>query len=69
VKWRWNPLFEPEAFLTVTVFIAVGVPMGVFGGVVWWLYCRAVTADGLPEVQGLDPVGEIARTGGAFPTR
>ena len=69
VKQRWNPQFEPKAFIAVTVCIAVAAPMGVFAAAAWWFYYRAISVAGLREPEGEDPIGEIARTGGAFPTR
>ena len=69
VMERWEPMFSQSNFIYVTVFIAAGYPMGVFGAGVWFLYCRAIEPDGLTLPANPDPIGEIARTGGAFPTR
>jgi hypothetical protein len=69
VQWRWEPMFPQSTFVQVSIFIAIGYPMGVLGAGVWFLYCQGIAVYGLAEPETPDPIGEIARTGGAFPTR
>ena len=69
VQWRWEPMFPESTFVQVSIFIAIGYPMGILGVGAWFLYCQGIAPYGITEPKAPDPIGEIARTGGAFPTR
>jgi hypothetical protein len=69
VQRRWEPAWDETAFVSLTVFIACGVPMGVFGLAAWVIYFGGISEGGLASPAEPDPIGEIVRTGGAFPTR
>jgi hypothetical protein len=66
VHWRWEPMLAEDGFIWITVFLAVGMPMGVLNLTTWLLYVRAIGPAGTAEPKAPDPVGEILRTGGAF---